>query len=101
MAGPKPPFKRRAMNLTYAAIAGQAGCLTLIIVFSALLGGLWLDSQLGQRGPCVFGTLVLSIPISLYAMLRLALSAISKIQLPENTDSSEEHNTGSSGSKEV
>lgn len=87
------------MNLTYAAIAGQAGCLTLTIVFSALLGGLWLDSQLNQSGLCVFGALVLSIPISLFAMLRLALSAINRIQLPDNSDS--KHHTGSSGSKEV
>ena len=85
MAKQNTPFKQRAMNLTFAAIAAQAGCLTLIIVFSALLGGLWLDAQLGQRGPCTFGLLVLSIPVSLYAMLRLALGAISRIQIPENS----------------
>jgi len=99
MTEPKTPLKTRAMNLTFAAVAGQAGCLTLIIVFGALLGGLWLDSQLGQSGLCVFGMLILSIPVSLFAMLRLALSAISKIQLPETVD--REHYTGSSDLKEV
>lgn len=95
----KTPLKQRMRNLTFAAIAGQAGCLTLVIVFSALLGGLWLDEQLGQRGPCLFGMILLSVPISLFAMLRLALSAISRIQLSGNIDQDSE--IESSDTKEV
>ncbi|MDX1994307.1 MAG: hypothetical protein SF029_18125 [bacterium] len=75
-----PQAGRRVKNLALAAVAGQAGCITLIIVFGALFVGLWLDSRLGQRGPCTFGTLILSVPFSLYAMLRIAVGAISLIQ---------------------
>jgi hypothetical protein len=75
-----PQAGRRVKNLALAAVAGQAGCITLIIVFCALFVGLWLDSRLGQRGPCTFGTLLLSVPFSLYAMLRIAVGAISLIQ---------------------
>jgi hypothetical protein len=71
---------QRLKNLALAAVAAQAGCATLVIVFVALFLGLWLDNQLGQRGPCTFGTLVLSVPFSLYAMLRIALGAIQLIQ---------------------
>ncbi len=70
----------RVKNLSLAGVAGLAGCATLIIVFSALFIGLWLDSQLGQRGPCIFGMLILSVPVSLFAMLRIALGAINRIQ---------------------
>jgi hypothetical protein len=89
---------RRIKNLGLAAVAGQAGCATLIIVFGALLFGLWLDAQLGQRGPCVFGLLILSVPFSLFIMLRIALGAINRIvpQLPpvKRHDDSSEHEGG-------
>ncbi len=73
---PKPS---RMKNLGLAAVAAQAGCATLIIVFLALFAGLWLDSRLGQRGPCTFGLLILSVPVSLFIMLRISLGAINRI----------------------
>jgi hypothetical protein len=69
----------RIKNLSLAVLAGQVGCVAILIVVSALLLGLWLDAQLGRRGPCVFGLLILSVPLSLYAMLRIALGAINRI----------------------
>ena len=76
----KSPLRKRVKNLSLAALAAQAGCVTFLIVFGALLLGLWLDSQLGLRGPCTFGVIILSVPFSLYAMLRIALGAISLIE---------------------
>jgi len=73
------PRPTRIKNLTIAAIAGQAGCLTLTIVMLALFIGLWLDSRMGQRGPCTFGFLILSVPLSLYLMLRFTISTINRI----------------------
>ncbi len=84
-------------NLGLAAVAGQAGCATLIIVFFALFLGLWLDSRLGQNGLCTFGLVILSVPLSLYVMLRIALVAINKIEF--SPVSNEERD--SSGTKEV
>jgi len=83
----KPRTQRKVTNLMLAAVAGQAGCATLLIVFAALFIGLWLDSQFGQRGPWTFGLLILSVPFSLYVMLRLTLSAIRRIipQTPATT----------------
>ena len=74
--------RQRATNLGLAAVAGQAGCVTIIIVFTALFLGLWLDAQFGQRGPFTFILLVLSIPLSLYMMLRITLGAIQRISPP-------------------
>lgn len=75
----------RAKNLGFAALAAQAGCATLVIVVGALLIGLWLDGQSGQRGPFVILLLVLSVPVSLIVMLYIALGAIRRIvpQVPE------------------
>lgn len=69
-------------NLTLAAIAGQAGCFTLSVVVIALLTGLWLDAQTGQRGLFAIGLLVCSIPISLLGMVRIALGAVARISPP-------------------
>lgn len=71
-----PRFK----NLAYAGLAAQSGCFTLTIVFAALLIGLFIDAQLNLRGPFTIGLLILSIPISLFVMVRLALGAIRQIQ---------------------
>ncbi|GIL09371.1 MAG: hypothetical protein BroJett033_8820 [Chloroflexota bacterium] len=94
MAGSEPP---RLHNLSYAALAGQAGCVTLLVVFGALLAGLWLDARLGQRGPCVFGLLIVSVPVSLALMLRVALGAIRRITPPPGV----QHDNDETSSKEV
>jgi hypothetical protein len=74
-----PETRTRLTNLGLAAIAGQAGCITLVIVFAALFIGLGLDSRFGQRGPFTFILICLSVPVSLFAMLRLTLSALARI----------------------
>jgi hypothetical protein len=76
----RPETRTRLRNLSLAAIAGMAGVVTLIVVLTALLIGLWIDSRFGQRGPFTFALLCLSVPVSLFLMLRLTLTALSRIQ---------------------
>ncbi len=73
----RPPS--RIKNLSLAVIAAQAGCATLLIIFPALFFGLWLDIQAGQRGPFTIGLLILSVPLSLYIMVRIALGAVKRM----------------------
>lgn len=79
------PARQRIKNLSLAAVAGQSGCATVVIVFIALIIGFWLDARLNQQGLCIFGMLVASVPFSLYVMLRIALGAIGRITPPELT----------------
>jgi hypothetical protein len=72
----------RFKNMTLAVIAGQAGCLTLVVIFVALFAGIWLDAQLHVRGVFTVGLLLLSIPISLFFMVRIALGAVKNLQPP-------------------
>jgi hypothetical protein len=83
LTGDPPRRPQRVRNLALAAIAAQAGCFTLVIVTAALLAGLWLDAQAGQRGPFTIGLLIASIPISLFGMLRIALGAVRRIGPPD------------------
>ncbi len=76
----------RTVNLGYAAVAGQAGCVTLGVIIISLLAGLWLDAQAGTRGPFTIGLLLFSIPFSLFLMVRIALGATARITPPRRKD---------------
>lgn len=78
----QPPS--RVKNLTLAAMAGQAGCASLVLIIVALLVGIWLDARFGVRGPFTVGLLLLSIPLSLFVMVRIALGTIKQIQPGSN-----------------
>lgn len=68
-------------NLALASVAGQAGCLTVIIVFVALFGGMFLDSRLDTHPVFTIGLVLLSVPVSLYAMIRLMLSSVASLRV--------------------
>jgi len=74
------PNKRSWLNMTIAALVGQVGCLTLVIVLAAVLAGLWLDGRFGTRPWFTIGLVAVSIPISLVVMIVVARSAVKKIK---------------------
>ena len=79
--------KQRVFNITLAILAGQVGCVTLLIVVGAVLGGLWLDKTFGTRPTLTIVLLVVSIPVSVVIMLFLARAAIGKIKAQANPPS--------------
>ncbi len=84
-----------ARNLALASVAGQAGCLTIIIVFMALFGGMFLDSRLDTHPVFTIGLVLLSVPVSLYAMIRLMLSSVASLRM---TPSAQEGRTAAQAS---
>ncbi|MFN3741982.1 MAG: AtpZ/AtpI family protein [Anaerolineales bacterium] len=83
----RDPRLQYALNLTLASVAGQVGCLTLVVIFVALIGGLWLDKSLGTRPLFTILLLVGSVPITLFLMFRIVKAATERIKpvLPENS----------------
>ena len=79
---PEPQSDRKQywLNLTLAGAAGQVGCVTLLIVVLAVLGGLWLDARFDTRPIFTLVLLVISIPVSLGAMLYIVRLVTSKIK---------------------
>ncbi|MCB9136399.1 MAG: AtpZ/AtpI family protein [Anaerolineales bacterium] len=69
-----------AFNMTLAAVAGQVGCLTLVVIFVALFGGLWLDNTFSTRPLFTIFLLVGSIPVTLVAMFWVVRKATSHIK---------------------
>jgi hypothetical protein len=68
--GDRPDRDRslRVFNLTLAAVAGQAGCLTLVVIFAALFLGLWLDNRFDTRPLLTVVLMVASVPVTLVLM---------------------------------
>jgi F0F1-type ATP synthase assembly protein I len=87
---PQENRKRYWLNLTLAGMAGQVGCVTLIIVVAAILGGLWLDARFQSRPTFTLILLVLSIPVSVVAMLVIVRQVTSKIKAEPPTKGSTE-----------
>lgn len=58
----------------------MSGFVSLLIVIAALLLGLWIDSLIGQRGPATVCVVVLSVPLSLFVMVKITLTMVKQIQ---------------------
>ncbi len=92
---PNRRSKQYWLNLTLASLAGQVGCLTLIILLAAVFGGLWLDARFQTRPVFTLILVIASIPVSLVAMFIVVRLTTSKIKAgpppekssrPENED---------------
>jgi F0F1-type ATP synthase assembly protein I len=71
--------RQLAFSMALAVVLGLGGLLTLLIVLGALLAGLWLDNSLNTRPIFTILLMIISAPISIYVMYRLAMYGISKI----------------------
>jgi F0F1-type ATP synthase assembly protein I len=77
-------------NLALAGMVSQVGCVTVVIVVGALLGGLWVDSLFDSRPVFTIAFLLLSIPVSVYSLVRVALSTAAQFQMEiKNQDKKE------------
>ena len=79
--------KTRVFNLTLAAVAGQVGCLTTLIVLAALFGGLWLDNRFDTMPMFTVGLIVASVPVTLVAMVWIVKATTSRMQMNTEGDS--------------
>jgi hypothetical protein len=72
--------KQRVFNLTLTAVAGQVGCLTLLIILVALFAGLWLDNQFNTSKP-IFTVLLMiaSMPVTLFMMFWVVKATTTRI----------------------
>lgn len=78
--GQKTDRAQYAFNMTLAAVAGQVGCLTLLVIIGTLLGGLWLDARLDTKPLFTVLLLVGSIPVTIILMFWVVRKATSHIK---------------------
>jgi MFS-type transporter involved in bile tolerance (Atg22 family) len=67
---------RTAVTMTVLWVAG----LTLVIIFGALLAGLWLDKLLNSKPILTIIFILASIPVTLFLTFRVVKTATARIQ---------------------
>jgi F0F1-type ATP synthase assembly protein I len=70
---------------------GQVGCVTLLTIMAAVLGGVWLDEQLGTGPIITLVLLVAGIPLSVLMMITLARRTVNKIRANAESASDPHH----------
>jgi F0F1-type ATP synthase assembly protein I len=94
---PEKDRAQYALNLTLAAVAGQVGCLTLLIILAALFGGLWLDTRFDTKPMFTVGLMIASIPVTLVGMFWVVRKATANLDPKKRSDhhrKEEESNSG-------
>lgn len=88
--------KQNKKNMLLAALLGQIGVLTLVIVLAAAFGGLALDARLGTKPWFTIGLLIGSIPVSILLMVWIARKTVAKIKAADSDEIEEEESIGKS-----
>lgn len=65
--------------LSVISVVGLGGFVMLGVVLASLFIGLWADRFLGTRPLFTIGLLLLSAPLSIYLMYRIAMQQIARI----------------------
>lgn len=68
--------------MALVSVLGFGGLITLGIVIVFLLGGMWLDSNMGTKPFFTMLLMLVSAPISVFVMYRVMMRSISKIIPP-------------------
>ena len=87
---------QKSWQITLLSVTGQVGCLAIVVIGLATVGGRWIDARVGDGNSWfTIGFLILSVPIVLYLTIRLALrstrglssNTVSEIEEDEESNS--------------
>lgn len=73
-----------------AGFIGQIGCVTVLIIVLALGAGLLLDRYFETGRIFTFLFVIGSVPLTLYATVRLSLTAVSRMNAKTNANKMED-----------
>ena len=94
--GPKPVFA--PFNMSVLALGGQVGCSTLVIVFAAVFGGLWLDRVFNTKPIFTLLFVLGSAPLALIFTYWMAMRSLREASsLPPNRIDTQTDKEESSG----
>ena len=72
----------RSLNLTLAAVTGQVGCLTVIIILAAFFIGRWLDNRFESDAIFTVVLMIASVPVTLVVMFWVVRSVTARFARP-------------------
>ena len=76
-----------------STIGMQAGCVSVVMVILALVVGLWLDQTFNTQHLFVLGLLLLSVPLSLGAMVYTVLRSTRSMRSASSDTTKKEDST--------
>ncbi len=71
-------------NMTLAAVVGQVGCITPVILLGALFAGLWLDRQFDTKPFFTVFFIIGSAPLSVLILYHIVKSATGRLKISRN-----------------
>ncbi|MEN6409539.1 MAG: AtpZ/AtpI family protein [Anaerolineaceae bacterium] len=71
---------RKLLNVTLVAVTGLVGFVTLLIIAGAIFLGMWLDQHFQSQHLYTIICLIVSIPLSLVAMLLIVRAAAARFK---------------------
>jgi F0F1-type ATP synthase assembly protein I len=72
--------KQIAQSALMAGVVGQVGCATVIVIALSLGAGFLLDRFLDTRPIFTIIFLIGSVPVTLYTIVRVTMTAVNRIQ---------------------
>ena len=72
--------KQIAQTALMAGVVGQVGCATVIVIAAALGAGFLLDRYLDTRPIFTIIFLIGSVPVTLYTIVRVTMTAVNRTQ---------------------
>ncbi len=79
-----------AFNMTLAAVVGQVGCFTPVIIMGSLFLGLWLDRMFATRPLFTILFIIGSTPVALYVLFRVVRAATDRLKKANETKTIQE-----------
>jgi len=75
-----PQARKKLFNTVLISVTGSVGCLTVVIILGAVFGGIWLDNHFGTKPTWTITLVLISIPLSVVAMVFAVRAIIKRIQ---------------------
>mgnify|MGYP002713105062 CR=1 FL=1 len=72
--------------MAMAGLASQIGCLTVVILFAAVFGGLWLDKVFDSKPIITILLVIISAPAALGLTFWVAMRAAKRVNPPVPTE---------------
>jgi F0F1-type ATP synthase assembly protein I len=69
----------KSFNNALITVATQVGCLTVSIILGTLAIGMWLDNVFGTSPWILLGLLIISMPIALFVMFKVATATTKRM----------------------
>jgi len=85
--------KQIAQTALMAGVVGQVGCATVIVIAVALGAGFLLDRYLDTRPIFTIIFLIGSVPVTLYTIVRVTMTAVNRTQRRLDKNMEEEAKT--------